>query len=138
MSSASYPGVASEPLRTDIPEKALYSTGSLTITANGDTATSNLLPQQNVLRARSATVYLDVTALAGTSPTITFSVDILMPDGTTWVNMHVFTAITAPGIVSYVIGQSGNTLANIGTDLRVRWTSVTGTITATVFVIAES
>lgn len=48
------------------------------------TATANILDSENAANAESVSYYLDVTAVSGTTPTLTPVIQCSPDDGTTW------------------------------------------------------
>lgn len=77
---------------------------------------STYLPKQ----FQSLTVYIDVTAVTGTSPSMTVDYQVSPDDGTTWFTVSSTSAITAVGKARIALAD------NIGVQARLNYT-ITGT-----------
>ena len=88
-------------------------------TANGNTA--NL----SVSQYHELAVGVNITAVTGTSPSMTLNVDTLGADGI-WYTIYTSSAQTAAGAVVTSIGAGLATNQSFGQTIRLRWT-ITGT-----------
>lgn len=69
----------------------------------------------------------NVSAFAGTTPSITFGVDMMGPDGV-WYNVYTSSAITVAGNALVTIGKLAASVTALGTTIRVTW-AIGGTAT---------
>ena len=88
---------------------------SLDVSANG---TSQVLDTED---AKSVSWIADLTALSGTSPTVTFTWQT-SPDNTNWYDVTTGTTLTAAGVLTRFVRE------NLMRYVRIKWT-VGGTIT---------
>jgi len=62
----------------------------------------------------------------GTTPTVQFLLDRLAADGSTWVNIDSPTALSADGVVSFIVGPGLPLNTSVGRTVRVRATTTGG------------
>lgn len=113
--------------------EALYEQPSTAVTASGSSGPLAV----GVLTQLAVDV--DVTALSGTSPTLTIFVERQGADGN-WYPIYSPSAINATGLTSTSIGPGLTTPALVTSTVRFRWViggSATPTVTFSVSVIAR-
>ena len=122
---------------------AVLSAGSAKSTGTSNTQSA---PLAGVERYSSATVQLNITALAGTS--VNVWIQKLLPDNSTWMDIISFTQQTGTGDTVMEIVAAGNAehtpadgglaagtvlTANLGQKWAVSWSATGGTATFGVF-----
>ncbi len=94
---------------------ALLDQASAAQTANGVSANLSVIGYRELL------VAANVTAVAGTTPTLTFALDSLGADGV-WYTLWTSVAVTAVGQTVAHLGVGAATNVAFGATVRLRWT----------------
>ncbi len=116
-----YPGMAlidpisGNPYAVGSSGGAILNQASAAQTANG--VSGNL----SVIGYRELLVAANVTAVAGTTPTLTLALDSLGADGV-WYTLWTSTAVTAVGQTVAHLGVGAATNVAFGATVRLRWT----------------
>jgi len=84
-------------------------------TANGNSATLTVGPFKELQ------VAVNITAVAGTTPTLTLAVDTLGADGVWYTGIYTSASLTAAGQVIASLGIGASTNVSFGATVRLRW-----------------
>jgi hypothetical protein len=95
------------------------------VTANG-----SLGSDIDVSKYTEIDVFINCTAVAGTSPTVVLNVDVKAPDGTsTYASVYASSAVTSTGLSTQSIGRGCQTNKGFGNTIRIRAASFGGSST---------
>jgi len=133
-----YPGMALVDPTSGTPYAAVLSGATVLNQASAAQTASGMSAALTVAGYRELLVAANVTAVAGTTPTLTFALDSLGADGV-WYTLWTSAAVTAVGQMVAHLGVGAATNVAFGATVRLRWTigGTTPSFTFSVSIIAK-
>ena len=116
-----YPGMALINPVSGNPYAAVVSGATVLTQASAVQTTNGVSANLPVAGYRELLVEANVTAVAGTTPTLTFALDSLGADGV-WYTLWTSAAVTAMGQTVTHLGVGAATNVAFGATVRLRWT----------------
>jgi len=116
-----YPGMALIDPVSGNPYATVASGATVLTQASAAQTTNGVSTNLPVAGYRELLVAANVTASAGTTPTLTFALDSLGADGV-WYTLWTSVAVTAVGQTIASLGVSATTNVAFGATVRLRWT----------------